>query len=120
MGADLTSSAVQPSGQGRRSQPTVMVAPPGAAVGTQGSRRTLRREINVRGTDPGRRRLLAGLLAAPAAGAAAVATTRLGAHAATLRPGGAGTSAQRCGSCGAHDHAMLDATCPARPPVMRV
>ena len=31
------------------------------------------------------------------------------------RPAGRGTSATRCARCGADDHAMLDASCPAAP-----
>jgi 4-hydroxy-3-methylbut-2-enyl diphosphate reductase IspH len=69
-------------------------------------------------TDRSRRRLLAGLVGAPLAGAAAVTATRLGANAAVLRPGAHGTSASRCAQCGARDHTMLDAACPASPEVV--
>jgi hypothetical protein len=72
----------------------------------------------VRRTDRSRRRLLATLAGAPLAGAAAATATRLGANAAVLRPGARGSSAQRCAQCGATDHAMLDAACPASPEVV--
>jgi hypothetical protein len=67
--------------------------------------------------DRARRRLLAGMAAVPVVAAAAAAVTRLGSHASTLRPGGRGTSAQRCGACGAWDHTMLASACPATPQV---
>jgi hypothetical protein len=38
--------------------------------------------------------------------------------AAALRPSGEGTSATRCGLCGATDHTMLDPRCPAAKPVI--
>lgn len=69
-------------------------------------------------TDLSRRRLLTGLASAPLAAVTAVAATRLGAHAALARPGGAGTSAQRCGQCGSPRHTMLAADCPAAPEVV--
>jgi hypothetical protein len=65
----------------------------------------------VRPTDRSRRRLLTGLLALPAAGAAAAAATKLGANAALLRPNAAGGSAGRCARCGATDHHMLSDVC---------
>ena len=90
---------------------------PGRSWGTLTLRHTLSGGVNVARTDVGRRRVLAGLVAAPMLAAAAGAVTRLGAHAATLRPSGRGTSAQRCGSCGSWDHGMLASDCPARPKV---
>ena len=68
-------------------------------------------------TDPRRRRFLKGLAAAPLLAGAAVATTRLGSHAALMRPGARGSSSERCASCGADDHMMLDLSCPASPEV---
>lgn len=68
--------------------------------------------------DPARRRFLRGLVGVPLAGAAAVAATRLGAHAALLRPASRGGSSRRCAQCGGGDHAMLDAGCPASPEVL--
>jgi hypothetical protein len=38
--------------------------------------------------------------------------------AAALRPPSEGTSATRCGLCGATDHTMLDPRCPAAKPVI--
>lgn len=67
------------------------------------------------GLDPSRRRVLAGIAGVPLLAALAAATTRLGAHAATLRPRGSGTSADRCGQCGSRDHTMLAASCSAAP-----
>ena len=69
--------------------------------------------------DPSRRRLLTGMVAAPALAAAVVAMARLGSHAATMRPGGRGTSGQRCGACGGWDHTMLERACPASPQLER-
>ena len=65
-----------------------------------------------------RRRLLAGIAAVPLAAVAAVTATRLGARAALVRPGARGSSAQRCGRCGAHDHTMLQPACPLAPEVI--
>ncbi len=65
-----------------------------------------------------RRRLLAGMTAAPLAVMAAIAATRLGAQAALVRPGARGSSSQRCGSCGATAHTMLEPTCPLAPEVL--
>lgn len=70
-------------------------------------------------SDPSRRRVLAGIVGLPIVAAAAAATARLGAHAATLRPHGSGTSDQRCGQCGGRDHSMLAASCPVAPRVVR-
>lgn len=68
-----------------------------------------------------RRRLLNPLVAIPAAWAAATAAIgglpTLGASAAASRPAPHGTSATRCGRCGAADHGMLDPKCPAAPRV---
>jgi hypothetical protein len=72
----------------------------------------------VKPTDPSRRRLLAGLAGTPAAMVLAVTATRLGRHAALARPGGRGTSGQRCGQCGAFGHTMLSGSCPAAPQVV--
>lgn len=68
--------------------------------------------------DPSRRRLLALFVSAPLAVTAAVATARVGANAAMLRPGAAGSSSRRCAQCGARGHTMLDAACPAAPRVV--
>lgn len=68
-----------------------------------------------------RRRLLGAVVAAPVV---AMLTPALRAHAAALRsaapalrPDPSGRSDTRCGACGASDHRMLDAVCPARPRV---
>ncbi|MCC6829862.1 MAG: hypothetical protein IT200_00820 [Thermoleophilia bacterium] len=68
-----------------------------------------------------RRRLLAAALAAPVV---ATFTPLLRTHAAAargmagaLRPSPDGRADRRCASCGAPDHTMLDAACPARPRV---
>jgi uncharacterized protein (DUF1501 family) len=70
-----------------------------------------------------RRRLLLLGVAAPAAVAlrplaatAADAERRL---ARLCRPAPAGTSATRCAACGADDHTMLHAACPARRDLRR-
>jgi hypothetical protein len=70
-----------------------------------------------------RRRLLAGLLAAPVV---LVATTLAdGVASATrgmvggVRPHRDGTSATRCAQCGSPDHTMLDPACPLAPRVLR-
>ncbi len=67
--------------------------------------------------DPTRRRFLKGVAAAPLLAGIGVATTRLGAFAATIRPGGRGVSSERCGACGSWGHLMLDRHCPATPEV---
>ena len=65
-----------------------------------------------------RRKLLTAVASVPVVGAVAVAATRLGAHAAMLRPGSHGDTASRCGQCGADDHTMLARGCPAAPEVL--
>lgn len=50
---------------------------------------------------------------------AAIYARALAGAAAQIRPAPMGTSATRCAACGAPDHAMLDATCPAHPRVAR-
>jgi len=64
-----------------------------------------------------RRKLLRAAVVLPAGAAVAVIATQVGEHlraaAAELRPGPDGTSASRCGACGARDHTMLDPRCPA-------
>ncbi len=65
-----------------------------------------------------RRKLLTAIASVPVVGAVAVAATRLGAHAAMMRPGARGDSATRCGQCGATGHSMLARGCPAAPEVM--
>jgi hypothetical protein len=64
-----------------------------------------------------RRRLLFGAAAIPALAAADRATRSIagviGTALRTVRPPAEGTSATRCGLCGASDHAMLDPRCPA-------
>ena len=65
-----------------------------------------------------RRKLLTAIASVPIVGAVAVAATRLGAHAAMMRPGARGDSASRCGQCGAGDHTMLARGCPAAPQVI--
>jgi hypothetical protein len=69
-------------------------------------------------SDPSRRRLLALFVTAPLAVTGAFAAARVGANAAMLRPGAAGSSSRRCAQCGARDHAMLDAACRAAPRVV--
>ncbi len=69
-------------------------------------------------TDPARRRFLKGVASVPLLAGVAVAVTRLGSHAAMVRPGGRGASSQRCGACGSWEHTMLQAACPATPEVM--
>jgi hypothetical protein len=56
-----------------------------------------------------------GLAVASAAAAAARIAT---ATAPSLRPAPSGTSATRCGACGAIGHSMLDRDCPAAPRVL--
>lgn len=74
--------------------------------------------VAVPSTPVPRRRLLAAIASVPVVGAAAVAATRLGAHAAMMRPGARGDSATRCGQCGAGDHTMLARGCPAAPEII--
>lgn len=69
-----------------------------------------------------RRLVLRAAVAAPlglAVASAATAAARLvTATAPSLRPAPSGTTATRCGACGATGHAMLDRTCPAAPRVL--
>lgn len=67
--------------------------------------------------EPSRRHLLGGLVAMPGLVLAAAAGRGLGSAAGALRPAGRGSSAGRCGQCGARDHHMLAAACPAAPAV---
>lgn len=64
-----------------------------------------------------RRRLLLGAAAIPALAAADRAARSIagvvGSTVRAIRPPADGTSATRCARCGARDHAMLDARCPA-------
>jgi hypothetical protein len=64
-----------------------------------------------------RRQLLRATLLLPAGavavGVAAAAGEAIRASVAALRPRPDGTSATRCGACGARDHTMLDPRCPA-------
>ena len=68
-----------------------------------------------------RRRLLLGAAAIPALAGLERAGRSLGGLAVgairAARPPADGTSATRCARCGARDHAMLDACCPAAPKV---
>ena len=64
-----------------------------------------------------RRELLRAAVMIPAGAITAALAIRaveaVQATAAQLRPEGDGTSATRCGACGAGGHTMLDARCPA-------
>lgn len=64
-----------------------------------------------------RRRVVAGIASVPLIGVLGAAVARLGSQAAIWRPAGTGDSATRCAQCGARDHLMLSATCPAAPSV---
>lgn len=70
-----------------------------------------------------RRELLKLAALAPLGLAAGAVVASVGAAARSaipaLRPTAAGTTATRCGRCGATDHAMLDPGCPARPRIRR-
>jgi hypothetical protein len=66
-----------------------------------------------------RRGLLAALVTAPLAVAAARLVEGIERGAPLLRPPASGSSAGRCGRCGAADHTMLDGACPSAPDVVR-
>lgn len=67
---------------------------------------------------PSRRTLLLTALSLPAAWAVGRLAGPLTAAAIAVRPPASGSSATRCAACGAADHAMLDARCPAAPRVL--
>lgn len=66
-----------------------------------------------------RRGLLAALVTAPLAVAADRLVQGIERGAPLFRPAASGSSAGRCGRCGAADHTMLSASCAAAPPVSR-
>jgi hypothetical protein len=70
-----------------------------------------------------RRHLLAAAITAPLVAMAdrGMRTARAAADGAVaaVRPASSGTSATRCARCGASDHAVLDARCPAAPRLRR-
>jgi len=65
-----------------------------------------------------RRRVLAGLLALPAAAVALGIAAAARGGVAAMRPGSRGTTVTTCAQCGRPGHSMLDPACPAAPKVV--